>query len=708
MAYLPGVLAAELVGGKQMVLYTRDNSHEQPFSPWLLVETPEEAARSGFVGVSDCVSLKGGGEFRARIHFHNWSHFLAARDRLAQDGIPHFNFNNPVRQHLTLSGQTLFRGMRYGDLHRLQLDIETLTLDPSAPDAQIILISISDSRGFETVLSATDMSEADLLRNLNKVIHARNSDTIEGHNIFEFDLPYLVARAQHYGISLTWGRDGSALRAGNGQRVFKVGAQIPGFRPAYVHGRHIIDTLQQVQRYDTGGKLERYGLKQVIHALGLERPGRTFVDGEDIAHTWRTNPQRLIDYALDDVRDAKTLSEVVVPTEFYQTQILPYGFQDAALSGPGEKINALMVGLYLRRNLAIPRPRPSKGFSGGYTRLVASGIFKRVVKADVESLYPSIMLTQQIHPVSDTENAFLPMLEHLTQRRLEAKTNFQSASDETDRAYWNGLQSSYKILINSFYGYLAYGRACFNDYHAAQKITEMGQQIARQLVAELRDAGGKIIEVDTDGAYFVAPSHVKTEADEKQLIEEISGILPRGIHLSHDGRFKGMVSLKAKNYILVDYNGGVSLVGSSLRSRRDARIFRQFIAQIAPLLVNGDTEAASRAYLSLGRKLQDGKIDPEDFCRFERITKKTFFSPNLSRLATAAKGCRIGERIAVYQCQDGSLSRAEFFTHDEDRGYLLRRLHDMAERFRVLFTDSEFRRLFPLIQSVARDQLCLF
>ncbi len=708
MAHIPGVLAAELVSGNQIALYTRRDCQVQPFSPWLLVETPEETERSGLIGISDRVRLKGGGEFRTRVHFHTWSHFLAARDRLAQDGISHFNFNNPARQHLVLSGQTLFRGMRYGDLLRLQLDIETLTLDPSAPDAQIILISISDSQGFETALSATDMCEADLLKNLNKAIDARNPDTIEGHNIFEFDLPYLAARAQHHGIALTWGRDGSALRAGHGQRLFKVGPQTPAFRPAYVHGRHIIDTLQQVQRYDTGGKLERYGLKHVVHALGLERRGRTFIEGKDIAHTWRANPQRLIDYALDDVRDVNALSELVVPTEFYQTQILPYNFQDAAISGPGAKINALMVGIYLRRNLAVPRPRPVKGFRGGYTRLVASGIFKRVVKADVESLYPSIMLTQHIHPATDTENAFLPMLEHLTQRRIEAKTNFHNARDETERAYWNGLQSSYKILINSFYGYLAYARACFNDYKAAQKITEIGQQIARQLVTHLRQAGGEIIEVDTDGAYFVAPSRVKTEADENQLIAEISATLPHGIHLSHDGRFKGMISLKAKNYILVDYNDKVSIVGSSLRSRRDERIFRQFIAQNAPLLVHGNTEAASRAYLALGRKLQNGEVDPEDFCRFERVTPKTFSNPSLSRLATAATGCRIGEKIAVYQRRDGTLARTEFFTHDEDRGYLLRRLHDMAERFRVLFDDSEFRHLFPLIQPVARDQLSLF
>ncbi|MDP6037753.1 MAG: DNA polymerase domain-containing protein, partial [Candidatus Latescibacteria bacterium] len=471
---------------------------------------------------------------------------------------------------------------------------------------------------------------------------------------------------------------------------------------------HIIDTLQQVQRYDVGGKLERYGLKDVIRELGLERSDRTFVEGEDIARTYREDPQRLIAYALDDVRDVRALSELVAPTEFYQTQILPYNFQDTAHSGTGEKINALMIGVYLRRKLAIPRPRTSKDFGGGYTRLVASGIFKRVVKADVESLYPSIMLANKIHPSTDTENAFLPMLEHLTHRRLEAKNNYQNASDETDRAYWNGLQGTYKILINSFYGYLAYGRACFNDYDAAEKITNIGQQIARKLVTDLQEAGGEIIEVDTDGVYFVAPAHIKTKAGEHELIEKISATLPNGIHLSHDGRYQGMVSLKAKNYILVDYNGDLSIVGSSLRSRRDERIFRQFIAQLAPLLVNDNREAASETYLALARKLQEGEILPEDFCRWERVTKKTFSNPNLRRLAAAAEGCKIGEKIAVYQRENGSLARIEHFTHDEDRGYLLRRLHDMAERFHVLFDDIQFRRLFPLVQPVAKDQLSLF
>lgn len=704
----PPILAVELLNGNRMALYTRDGQQTAPFSPWLLVEAPEECNRAGLSGIREVVSLKGGGGFRFRAHFHTWSDFLEAKGRLSEDGIAHFSINTPVRQHLLLSGQTLFYRMRYAEVHRLQLDIETLTLHPQAPGAEIILIALSDTRGYEEILSGRNMSETELLRQLNQRIADRNPDVIEGHNIFDFDLFYISARADRLQVPLTWGRDGSQLKVGHGTRRYKVGAHNPHFRPAYIHGRHIIDTLQQVRRYDVAGRLESYGLKNAIRVLGLERKGRVFVEGKDIPRLWREDPDRLTEYALDDVRDVRVLSELVVSTEFYQTQILPYSFQDTAITGPGEKINALMVGAYLRRNLAIPRSRASKPFGGGYTQLFASGIFKRVVKADVESLYPSIMLTCGIRPIADTENAFLPMLERLTRRRLEAKAHYQEGTNKAEAIYWDGLQNSYKVLINAFYGYLAYGRANFNDYKAAEQVTAMGQDIARQLVTQLQNRDAEIIEVDTDGVYFVVPSGIGTEEDEHRFIEEVSGELPRGIHLSHDGRYRGMISLKAKNYILIGYDDVLTVKGSSLRSRRDERIFRSFIEHLAHLLIDGKTEEASADYLSLAARLQEGQVSPKHFCRWERITEKTFSNPNLRRLAAAAKGGKIGEKIAVYQKRDGSLARIETYAEDEDRDYLLRRLHDMAGRFRSLFGDAEFRRLFPLVQKPAEEQLSLF
>ena len=702
------ILAVELVDGNRMAYYTREGRETHPFSPWLLVEAPEDCDRAGLSGVRKIARLTGAGQLRYLVQFHSWNDFLDARGRLSADGIVHFDFNNPVKQHLLLSGNTHFRGLRYNDAHRLQLDIETTGLNPGAPDAGIILVALSDNRNYEEVLGARKMPESALLEALNHRIRSRDPDVIEGHNIFNFDLNYIQVRARALNVNLPWGRDGSELKAGNGMRRYRVGARSPTFRPAYIHGRHIIDTYHQVQRYDIGGHLESYGLKNVVRTLGLERGDRVFVDGADIHKTWRDDPGRIADYALDDVRDVRALSEMVATTEFYQTQVLPYRFQDAAITGPGEKINALMIGAYLRRGLAVPRPQHSEPFGGGYTELFASGLFNRVVKADVESLYPSIMINYGIRPASDTENVFLPMLQRLTKRRLEAKASLKKADTDADRSYWDGMQGSYKLLINSFYGYLAYGRANFNDYKAAARVTGLGQQIARQVVTMLRERSARLIEADTDGVYFVVPSGVRSENEEHEFVEALSRELPEGIRLSHDGRFRGMISLKAKNYVLVDYDGRLIVKGSSLRSRRDERVFREFIRKLAPLLISRQSDAASALYTQFANRLEGGHFDREDICRRETITEKTFSNPNLRRLAAAAEGCKAGDRIAVYQRNDGSLARIENYDNDEDRGYLLRRLHDMAGRFRGLFGEIEFDRLFPRQKQPAGRQLSLF
>ena len=66
-------------------------------------------------------------------------------------------------------------------------------------------------------------------------------------------------------MTLAWGRDGSALRAGNNNRTqFKVAARSVPYQQHFVYGRHLIDTYQQIQRYDVAGNLSSYGLKPVV------------------------------------------------------------------------------------------------------------------------------------------------------------------------------------------------------------------------------------------------------------------------------------------------------------------------------------------------------------------------------------------------------------------------------------------------------------
>ncbi len=117
------------------------------------------------------------------------------RNRLRDAGEEALVFNSPVQQYLISSGRTLFKGMVYEDLLRLQLDIEATSLDPFAPNARVFLVSVRTSGGEERLFGASGEDEATILDDLTAFIRDADPDIIEGHNIFNYDMPYLLARA---------------------------------------------------------------------------------------------------------------------------------------------------------------------------------------------------------------------------------------------------------------------------------------------------------------------------------------------------------------------------------------------------------------------------------------------------------------------------------------------------------------------------------
>jgi DNA polymerase elongation subunit (family B) len=710
---LPRIVAVEPLGGTGVTLYRRLEdggvvSERDTLRPWLLVRAADLGALPPSPkGEREVVDLAGTSDLNRLVFFSRWQEVNAAQAALQAVQVPFFWFRSPVAQYLALTGHTLFHGMRFEDLYRLQIDVETASLRAHSPDAAVLLVALTDSRGYEQVFSARDGGEAELLRRVSTEIAARDPDVIEGHNLADFDLPYIAARADALGVPLAWGRDGQRLWLQEREGRLKVGGRILPSTRVRIHGRHVLDTYQQIQRFDSGGNLESYALKAVMEELDLVREEREFVDRTEINALWARDPERLARYCLDDARDVRELSELITPTEFYQTQIVPRLYQDVATGGTGEKVNALMVRAYVAARAAVPVPEEPRPYPGGYLELRRAGVFRRVVKCDVESLYPAVMLHYGYKPRTDVLGVFLPMLRDLTERRLEAKRKIRT-SDGSERSYWTGLSSSYKVLINSYYGYLGYQRANFNDFDAAEQVTTTGQMLIKEVLAALEARGCEVIEVDTDGVYFVAPPGVDAEAQETALIDEVGGVLPATIRLAHDGRYAGMIALKQKTYFLLTYDGRLIAKGSSLRSRRDERFLREFGQQAAITLIRGSLDDVSARYRALAERIQHGELPVDEFARRESITGKTYSSPGLKRLAAAAKGTAVGQKVEVYQRRGGSLAQVAEYAGDEDRDYLLRRLHDMARRYEVLApSKDEFRRLFPKLTD-GPVQLSLF
>ncbi len=667
-------------------------SERIPLRPWLIAE----AAGANLVESTEVIELAGDLPLNRRIAFEHWAAFRDACDRLRATNINFHRLNHPVDQYLTLSGRTHFKGLTFDDLVRLQIDLETTSLNPDDPDARILAIALSSNRGDATVLETGSRTEAEILDDLTATIQRLDPDVIEGHNIYNFDLPFLLSRARAGKLRLTWGRDGSEPRELGVQR-FKAGARSVPFRACAIYGRHIIDTYQQIQRYDYSGEMSSYGLKESVEAIGLTKPDRVFIPGDQIASAWEHDRERVIAYALDDVYDVALLSDLATQTEFYQSQILPRTFQRVAVGGPGEKINALMTRVYLHEGHSLPLPKPPRAYPGGYTEVKRVGVFRPVVKCDVESLYPAIMLADRIGPASDVLGVFLPLLEVLTNRRLHAKSEARR-TEGADRARWTGIQSSFKVLINSFSGYLGYNRALFNDYDAVTRITLRGQELIQVVVRELEALGAEPIEIDTDGVYFKPPESIDDLDAQEAFVARISSRLPAGINLAHDGNYRGMISLRTKNYALLGVDDRLILKGSGLRSRRDELVLRRFLHDAALAFIDQSEDAARAVYLAFADAIQARRLEPSDIAHSETITEKTFTSESNKRFASALEGERIGERVLVYQRADGELARLEDYQHDEDVNYLLRRLNDMARRFEPLFSDTQlFDYVFPRV-----------
>ncbi len=686
--------------------------------------------RSG--DVHTATPLAGDTFYQYLLTFETWSDYWDAirqvenrsdSDQQAPDEL--YRVGSPAQQYLMQTGRSCLLGMTLDDLHRLQLDIEVYSEEsfPNAdrPDDKVIIVALSDNRGWDEVLHLRDgIGEKQLLQELVYVVQERDPDVIEGHNIFEFDLAYLLDRCALHGVDFAIGRDGSVPRTYDSSMRFA--ERTVDYPAVDIVGRHVIDTYFQVMSFDVFSRdLPDYSLKTAARYFDLAPEERTYIEGTEIAEAWRTDRATLLEYALDDVIETKRLAGHLSGSTFYLAQMLPMTYGSSARRGPAAKIESLFVREYLRRRHALPRSEWGSQSMGGYTDIFITGVMGPIVYADVESLYPSIMLNYDVQPSGDTLDLFPQLLERLTDLRLETKEDMRNAEDEEVRSELDARQSSYKVLINSFYGLLGFGLSAFNDFEEADRVARTGQKILRQLIDEIQARGGTVIEVDTDGVLFVPPEDVRGEQAEIDYTVGLTEAMPEGIRVGFDGRYKKMLSYKKKNYALLTYDDELKFKGSSLISRSNEPFGRDFVRKAIRRLLDHDVEGLHELYVDTRDKIVNSDWESvESFARTETLKdtleqyeadveegqrpRAATYELAREKQSRTGKPVKKGDRITYYITGDDATVTA--FKHcrraeewdpeapDENTAYYLKRLDEFASKFEPFFDEHDFRLVF--------------
>jgi len=295
---------------------------------------------------------------------------------------------------------------------------------------------------------------------------------------------------------------------------------------------------------------------------------------------------------------------------------------------------------------------------------------------------------------------FIPMLQRLREYRLKYKQLAKSAPTQAERDEAQARQATFKILINSFYGYLGFSAARFGDGELAAEVTRRGRELLQALIAEFEKHGCTILEADTDGIYLSTEKYFKHP---EQLLALVGPIMPQGIELEFDGSYDAMFCYKAKNYALAA-GGEITLRGSALRSRGIEPFLKRLGEQLIAYLLGVSNDSPLAEVERLRQAITARTLPVADLAKTESLSQNPeayeqwVAGGGKPRRAAAEVALqmnprpRMGERVGYYigpkikgQTSDWQRARP-LAAHDPARApydpvYYLGKIDDWLERY---------------------------
>ncbi|KAL7485072.1 hypothetical protein ACHAW6_012798 [Cyclotella cf. meneghiniana] len=460
--------------------------------------------------------------------------------------------------------------------------------------------------GAQVICSDT---EQEMLLKWRTFLHACDADILTGYNVQNFDIPYLLDRAEalwkknspDLRIFTQWGRVKNA-QTKKRQQMFQSSAY--GRREnteTTIEGRVIFDMLPYMQR---NHKLSSYSLNSVCAEFLSQQK-------EDVHHSIISDLQngsdadrhRLAVYCLKDAllpqRLMEKLSVLINYVEMARVTGVPVSF----LISRGQQIKVFSMILRKCRDVKLLVPTLKKsgvGSDEGYEGATVLDPIKSyyevpIATLDFASLYPSIMQAynlcystmlspkeaQAVDPAkykksenghifvkSEVKKGILPIiLEELLSARKRAKKDMKNAPNDFEKAVQNGRQLALKVSANSVYGFTGAGVGQLPCLPIASSVTSYGRYLLEKTksfveenftIAQGYEYDAQVVYGDTDSV--MVKFGTKTVKDTFPLAieaaEKCSNIFPDPILLEFEKkRYAGLMWTQVDKYDYMDTKG---------------------------------------------------------------------------------------------------------------------------------------------------------
>jgi DNA polymerase-2 len=426
------------------------------------------------------------------------------------------------------------------DLRVLSLDIET---DPTASRILSValhaegvaeVIVVAGGGGVMPAIAREARDERELLAAFAQRVREIDPDVLTGWNLVGFDLTVLERRARELDVPFALGRGGGALRITTARSPW-------GSARAQVDGRVVLDGIELMR--GAFMRMDSYRLDAVARVtLGegktLSAPGRP----EEIERLWRDDLAAFCAYNLKDAELVTRILEKTGLVRLAVTRSLLTGMPLDRVSASIASFDALYLPALHARGIVAPTLRsgadgelePAEATAGGAVLSPVPGLHERVLVFDFKSLYPSLMCTFNIDPLThvrepaaDADLIRTPsgacfrrepgIVPALLARLLAVRADATRRGDAT-------ASHATKILMSSFYGVLATPACRFYSSAVANAITHSGQALLYWTKARVEEMGHRVLYGDTDSLF------VESRAGDDASARAAGGLLARRLN----------------------------------------------------------------------------------------------------------------------------------------------------------------------------------
>lgn len=364
-------------------------------------------------------------------------------------------------------------------------------------------------------------SEKIILENFVNDIKIFDPDIIIGWNVLGFDLTILEERAKIRNVKFTIGRDNS---------ISRITQRSAGRHFARISGRIVLDGPMTLR--SAFYSFEDYKLETV--AQELLGKGKTIESDSDkvqqINYLFENDKLKFAEYNLTDC--------ILVSDIFSKVKIIDQLITRSKLSGLFLDQLGLMTAAF--DHFYLPKLHRA-GFvasnvkdleighhsAGGYVFDPKPGLYENVFVLDFKSLYPSIIQTFKIDPLSrilsnedslkTPVNIKFSRIHHILPNFINELMKHRETAKKNNDVH---LSQAIKILMNSFYGVMGSYGCRFYHPNLPNAITGTGQWLLQQSKIFLEKDNVKVIYGDTDSLFIHVTSKFENADESGNSIAE--------------------------------------------------------------------------------------------------------------------------------------------------------------------------------------------